>query len=105
MSTPHGPQKIGDVLRDLLHSSGLAHTLKHLEVYSAWQEVVGPDIAARTRVAGLSRHKLYVDVDSAAHLHELSTFYKQQILRDLREKLPGILIRDLVFRPAPLHRT
>ncbi|MFP4057298.1 MAG: DUF721 domain-containing protein [Candidatus Brocadiia bacterium] len=105
MSRSSHPEKIGDILRDYLHASGLSERLKHLEVYSAWEEVVGPALAPHTRVAGFKDHKLFVEVDSAAHLHELSTFYKGYLLDDLRERLGGKLVRDIVFRPAPLYRS
>ncbi len=104
MSKGRGPQRVGEVLRAFLETSGLANQLKHLEIYSAWEEVVGPAIARRTRIAGFTRHKLYVDVDSAAHLQELRTFSKDKILTDLKELLPTVLIQDIVFRPGSLSR-
>lgn len=105
MSKNTGPQKIGEILRDFLETSGLSSKLKHMEVYDAWEEVVGPGICPHTRVAGFAHHKLYIDVDSSAHMHELQNFLKKSLLEDLREKLPSILIQDLVFRPAPLSRS
>lgn len=105
MKRKAGAQRLGEVLADLLEVESLAGRLKHLELYSAWEEVVGPAINPHTRVAGFAHHKLYVDVDSAAHLHELRSFRKQQILRELRSKVPGILVREIVFRPAPLDRS
>jgi predicted nucleic acid-binding Zn ribbon protein len=100
-----GPVRLGEVLRDFFQATGLADRLKHLEVYSVWEEIVGPAIARHTRVAGIARHKLHIDVDSAAHLHELRTFGKSKILADFRERLPTVLIQDIVFRPGPLNRT
>ena len=105
MTRQAGPQKIGDVLRNFMEVSGLGSSLKHLEVYCAWEEIVGPGIMPHTRVAGFTRHKLYIDVDSAAHLHELRTFYKSKILHDLKQRLPNVLVQDIVFRPASIPRT
>jgi predicted nucleic acid-binding Zn ribbon protein len=105
MSKNAGPQQIGDILRDFLETSGLSSKLKHLEIYGAWEEVVGPGLCPHTRVAGFAHHKLYIDVDSSAHMHELQTFYKKKLLDDLRSRLPNVLIQDLVFRPAPLSRS
>jgi len=105
MSKKAGPEKLGDILDSFLRTSGLAQKLKHLEVYRAWEEVVGPDVAAATRVMGFAQHKIYVEVRSAARRHELATFFKKRILADLREKLPNILIQDIVFRPGSIHRT
>jgi len=105
MSRQKTAEKIGDILREFLEASGLGNNLKHLEIYGAWEEIVGPDILRHARVAGFKAHKLYVDVDSSAHMQELRTFYKQQILKDLRAKVAGILIEDIVFRPAPVIRS
>jgi len=105
MNRRSGPEKLGDVLRDFLETSGLAHKLKHLEIYRAWEEAVGPEIAAQTRIAGFVHYKLYVEVQSAARRHELSSFYKRQILDALRHQLPDMRIQDIVFRPAPAHRS
>ena len=100
MKPKAGPQRIGEILGGFLDAGGLASKLKHLEVYTAWEEIVGPGILPHTRIAGLAQYKLYVDVDSAAHLHELRTFHKKQLLKDLKARVSGILIRDIVFRPA-----
>lgn len=105
MSKQQGPEKIGTILRDWFETSGLGNTLKHLDIYAAWEEVVGPAIRRHTRIAGLAHHKLYVNVDSAAHLQELRSFYKGQLLRDLKASVPGVLIHDIVFRAAPLDGT
>ncbi|HUT33457.1 MAG TPA: DUF721 domain-containing protein [Planctomycetota bacterium] len=104
MKRKAGAERIGDILSGFLDVGGLAGRLKHLEVYSAWEDIVGPEILPHTRVAGLAHYKLYVDVDSAAHLHELRTFHKGGLLKELRSRVPGVLIRDIVFRPAPPHR-
>jgi hypothetical protein len=99
------PERIGDVLRDYLRSSGLARSLQHADIYSVWDEIVGGELRAHTRVAGFKRYRLYVDVDSAAHRQELATFHKPHLLEDLRARLPKIRIEDIVFRPAPVNRT
>jgi hypothetical protein len=100
MNRRPGPEKIGDILRDFLETSGLGHKLKHLEVYRAWEQVVGSEIAAHTRIVGFTHHRLYVEVDSAARRHELSSFYRKQILEGLHQHLPDIRIQDILFRPA-----
>ncbi len=105
MNRKSGAQRIGEVLAGFLEREGLASRLKHLEIYSAWEEVAGPGTLPHTRVAGFAHHKLYVDVDSASHLHELRSFRKQQLLKELRDKVPGVLVREIIFRPAPLHRS
>jgi len=104
MKRKAGPQRVGEILSDFLETSGLAGKLKHLEVYGAWEETVGPGILPHTRVAGFAHHKLYVDVDSASHLHELRTFHKGQLLKELQGRVANLLIQDIVFRPAAQRR-
>lgn len=99
-----GPQRIGEILRELLEASGLGGKLKHIEVYTAWDDAIGPELGRHARIAGFAHHRLYVDVDSAAHLHELRTFHKERLLKILRSKLPSLLIRDIVFRPAAIQQ-
>jgi predicted nucleic acid-binding Zn ribbon protein len=105
MNRHTGPETIGAILRGFIEGKGLANKLKHLEIYGAWEEAVGPIIQPHTRVAGFAHHKLYVDVDSATHLHELQTFLKRQLMNDLRGKLPNVLIQDIVFRPGLIGRS
>ena len=105
MSRRSGPEELGDILRDYLEVSGLGQELRHLELHRAWEEVVGPEVAAQARIVGFVRHKLYVEVTSAARRHELSAFYKRQILDALREQVPDVRILDIVFRPASTPRT
>ena len=101
MTTDGGPQRIGAILRDLFESSGLATRLKYLELYAAWEELVGPELRAHTRVVGVVRHRVHVEVDSAAHLHELRTFHAQTLLDELRKRLPTLHLAGLVFKPGP----
>jgi len=99
------PERIGGVLKNYLRASGLEHKLKNAEIYGVWDEVIGAELRTHTRVSGFKQYKVYVDVDSAAHRQELATYHKQQLLEDLRARLPNIRIEDIVFRPAPLNRT
>jgi len=100
MKREPGPQAIGEILSAFLQQGGLAQKLKHLEIYDAWGQVVGPAILPHTRIAGFAQNKLYVQVDSAAHMQELQTFYKKQILQALQARVPRVRILDIVFRPA-----
>ena len=105
MSRKFGPQRLGEVLSHFFGAKGLSSRIKHLEVYGAWEEIVGPGMLPHTRIAGLAKHKLYVDVDSATHLHELRTFHRKQLLEELHARVPGVLIQDLVFRLSPPNRS
>lgn len=49
-------------------------------IFTRWRELVGEDIGSHTRVADLRGAELLVEVDSAALLNELSTYYQQSML-------------------------
>jgi len=100
MNAQTGPQPIGKILRDFFQTSGLASRLRYLELYTVWEEVVGPELRTHTRVAGFANHKVHVEVDSAAHLHELRSFYSESLLKELRARLPALRIAGLVFKPG-----
>jgi hypothetical protein len=68
----------------------------HLE--RAWSAVVPPEYADHTRVLGLRRGILEVDVNGAALLQELAHFHKRRLLEALRDQLPGQPLKELRFR-------
>lgn len=105
MNTRGEPEPIGAILRDFFQTSGIAARLKYLELYTVWEQMVGPEVRAHARVAGVVHHKVYVEVDSATHLHELHTFHRQALLGELRRRLPALHIADLVFRPGRAARS
>ncbi|UCG53228.1 MAG: DUF721 domain-containing protein [Candidatus Latescibacterota bacterium] len=61
-----------------------------------WAEVVGEEIAARTRAVRIDKGTLYVNVDHSAWTHELH-FMEKEILKRLRDKHPDVVIRRIRF--------
>jgi predicted nucleic acid-binding Zn ribbon protein len=91
-------EPIGPILSRLLTQSGVNQFLAHQKLHANWQQVVDPRLARHTRLAGLRGNVLRVEVDSAAHLQELASFYKRSILERLRAAGGAFLIRDIEFR-------
>lgn len=67
-------------------------------LFSKWRDVVGDEIAAHTRVVDAQNGELLVEVDSAALLGELSTYYREHILASLREHEEFRGVQKLRFR-------
>lgn len=92
------PSTIGDLIRGRLASLGLTRKVKEAGVSATWPELVGPEIAAHTRVIKLDQGKLFVSVDEPAWRQEL-TYQKQMI----REKINATLgdgeklVDDIMF--------
>jgi predicted nucleic acid-binding Zn ribbon protein len=93
-----GPEPIGEVLSRLFVARGWGRKQDRLRLEAAWTAAVGPEAAANTRVGGLKRGVLEVEVIGAVLMQELAHFRKRPILQKLREQLPGVTVSDLRFR-------
>ncbi|HVS38885.1 MAG TPA: DUF721 domain-containing protein [Gemmataceae bacterium] len=97
-----GPEPLSEILSRLFTARGWGRRQGRLHLEKAWAETVGPDFAARTRVAALRRGVLEVTVGDATLLHELACFHKRRLLEDLRGRLPNTPVTDLRFRAGPV---
>jgi predicted nucleic acid-binding Zn ribbon protein len=93
-----GPEKIGEILSRLFAARGWGRKQDRLRLERAWAEAVGADLAPQTRVAGIKRNVLEVEVKSAVLLQELAQFHKRRLLEALRKTLSGVTVTDLRFR-------
>src|SRR5205823_12190289 len=93
-----GPESLGEILSRLFAARGWGRRQGRLHLERAWAEAVGPEFAAHTRVAGLRRGVLEVEVDSAVLLQELAHFHKRRLLQELRTRLPDTKLNDLRLR-------
>ena len=98
---PRGPERIGNILAELMARRGLARVRSSAALEAAWRQAVGDLAACHSRVAGLRRGKLEVIVASSTLVQELS-FQKPTILEALTKALPDEPIRGLRFRVGPI---
>jgi len=85
------PTRLADVLRAALDRLPVAQRLEDYVVWTHWDAVVGPTLAAHARPERLRRGVLVVGVDSPEWMQELQ-FLKHQI----RERLNVRAGRDVV---------
>lgn len=95
---PKGPELLGEVLSRLFAARGWGRRQERWHLEEVWAEAVGPEHAPSTRVAGLRRGILEVEVNSAILLQELAHFHKRKILERLRKGLPRTNLTDIRFR-------
>jgi predicted nucleic acid-binding Zn ribbon protein len=95
---PKGPEPIGEILSRLFAARGWGRQQERLRLERAWTEAAGPEFAPKTRVAGLRRGVLEIEVRGAVLLQELPQFHKRRLLEALRQLLTGLRITDLRFR-------
>jgi predicted nucleic acid-binding Zn ribbon protein len=87
-----------DVLPKLMQRLGLRERLHETEVLEAWSKIVGDFIAAHSAPVALREGVLYVRVLQPALHYELEQVSKIDILRKLKQRFGGRVIRDIRFR-------
>ena len=91
-------QSPGDLLPKLMQRLGLRERLHETEVIEAWSKIVGDFIAAHSAPVALREGILYVRVLQPALHYELDQVSKIDILRKLKKRFGGKIIRDIRFR-------
>jgi predicted nucleic acid-binding Zn ribbon protein len=97
MSRQKTPQRIGDVVAQLLSRRGYARELSPAVEQQAWRDAVGAALAEHTRPGCTRRGVLEVTVRNSTIVQEL-VFQKSQLIQTLSERLPEAEISDLRFR-------
>ena len=87
-----------DLLPKLMQRLGLKERLHETEVLEAWSKIVGDFIAAHSSPVALREGILYVRVLQPALHYELEQVSKIEILRKLKLRFGGKVIRDVRFR-------
>jgi predicted nucleic acid-binding Zn ribbon protein len=90
------PQRIGEVLSQLLSRRGYAQERNSAELQQQWRQAVGEAVAQHSRPGNLGRGVLQIIVRNSATLQEL-TFRKRELLAAL-QKQGRATVRDLRFR-------
>jgi predicted nucleic acid-binding Zn ribbon protein len=90
-------RKFGDVLKRLLKEKRFYEKSKFGALSEAWREVVGDEIAARTKIVSYQHGYLRVEVDSSILMQELSGFMEHTILQELQQTTGGEDVAGIRF--------
>lgn len=96
MSSDSRPTRVGAVLAQVLEKHGVHKVVERIGILELWPEIVGERIAGVTRVKGLDRDALFVEVRSSAWLMELSML-KTEVLAKVNARLEGEPLERIVF--------
>jgi predicted nucleic acid-binding Zn ribbon protein len=99
--TATGPQPVARALHRLLARRGYARVQAASQWQAAWEEAVGPALAAVSRPGPVRREVLEVVVAHSAAAQELA-LVAPQVLRKLAELMPQHRLRRLRCRVGPL---
>jgi len=91
-------QTTAAVLPKLMQRLGLKERLHEIEVLEAWSKIVGDFISVHSAPVALREGVLYVRVLQPALHYELEQVSKIDILRKLKQRFGGKVIRDIRFR-------
>lgn len=91
------PQKMADVLSQLVARRSYGRQQAANNVEAAWSEAAGKALASQSRVGSVRRGALEVIVANSALVQEL-TYQKKAIVHRLAELLPDQKIADLRVR-------
>ena len=97
-SRPDRWQAPADLLPKLLQQLGLSERLREREVLEAWKDTVGEFIAAHSAPVSLHEGVLFVRVLQPALHYQFETISKAEILRKLKQRFGGKIIRNIRFR-------
>ena len=97
-SERRGAASMQDAVRGFLRDSGLAAQMRHWPVFAAWSRALGNELARRAQPVRFARGELCVEVESAAHLHELANFSGERYRALANAHLGQPEIQRIVFR-------
>ena len=92
------PTAIGALIRGRLASLGIAKKIKEAAIAPRWTDLVGPEIAAHTRVVKLDTGRLFVAVDQPTWRQELM-YQKEALVAKLNHEVgeDEPIVTDIMF--------
>ena len=94
------PTPIGSVAADLVADRGWARPLSEARLFSAWAEIVGPDVAAHCAPSGLRQGELRISAVSTAWATQLRLLQGTLLARIVAELGPDVVTRIVVTGPV-----
>ena len=91
---------LSDVILNQIERMGLQKEMALYYVSEHWEEIVGQQIALHTTPETLRFDALYLSVDSAPWMNQL-TFFKKEIIKNVNSFLQKNQVREVFFRLAP----
>ena len=88
---------LGTVVRRLIEQMGATDRIREQRAVQIWAETVGERIAGVARAESISQGKLMIKVSDPAWRNELH-YLKDEIRKQLNERLGETVVSDIVFR-------
>jgi hypothetical protein len=85
-------------VKEFLSASGLGDKMRDWPVYDAWRKALGEELSRRARAVDFRRGELFVEVESAAHHHELANFTGERYRQLMNQHLGRPAVRKVSFK-------
>lgn len=95
------PAALNEVLGAAFKTLGLKSVVTVHQIRKDWEKVAGPHIARRTRPDAYRDKTLHLVVTDHTWMNEL-TFFKAELLDNLRQKFTDIEFKDIQFKVGKL---
>ncbi len=90
------PEKIGNILSELIDTRDWRKGIAEGNLFSDWREIVGADIADHSTPITLFEGKLTIQTSSTAWSTQLRLM-SSELLGKIRQSAPGALVDELVI--------
>ena len=90
------PEKIGNILNELVDSRDWRKGIAEGNLFSDWREIVGADIAEHSTPITLYEGKLTIQTSSTAWSTQLRLM-QGDLLKTIRQSAPGALVEELAI--------
>ncbi|MDH5599274.1 MAG: DUF721 domain-containing protein [Cyclobacteriaceae bacterium] len=91
------PEGVGNAIERLLESYQLKEKYSQIDLVDSWEEIVGKQVASKTKTIFLKDEKLFIEIISAPLKNELN-YKKALIIEMVRKKFPNLVIQTVIFR-------
>ena len=92
------PVRLGVLTRALVQAQGLNKPSPLAYLQGIWDEQVGPELSRHSRLEGFRLGTLRVEVDSAAHMAELSALVQVGLAQQLTELSEDWTVKTIRLR-------
>ena len=93
-----GAVSLGTLVRSLVRTEGLDSPGPLASMQGIWDEQVGLELSRHSRLEGLRRGTLRVEVDSAAHMVELKGLVQAGLAKQLSEGFEDSVVKTIRLR-------
>lgn len=85
---------VGDILPGVFKRLGLEEKVEEGKLLGVWPEIVGETVSKRSRLRGITRGILVVQVENNVWMQEIR-FHQTEILKKIKERFPKLTIKGI----------